>query len=192
MKHANVDERPWNKWLQTVFFTVIFFLSSSVLGFAQQVKGTVVDVKGEPIIGASVVVKETPTLGTITDLDGKFTLDVPKSSVLVISYIGYTTQEVPAKSIVKVVLKEDNEVLDEVVVIGYGTQRKGDVTSAVASVKSENFVKGAVKDVGQLIQGKVAGLAITNPSGDPTGEYSDPFSWNQYYWWCQYSSVGLD
>lgn len=64
---------------------------------------------------------------------------------------------------------EDSQNLDEVVVIGYGTQRKGDVTSSVASVKSENFVKGAVKDVGQLIQGKVAGLAITNPSGDPTG-----------------------
>ena len=91
--------------------------------------------------------------------------------MLVISYIGYVTQEVPTagKNSLEIVLKEDTKTLDEVVVIGYGTQRKGDVTSSVASVKADNFVKGAVKDVGQLIQGKVAGLAITNPNGDPTG-----------------------
>lgn len=91
-------------------------------------------------------------------------LDVPAKSVLVISYIGYVTQEVPTagKNSLEIVLKEDTKTLDEVVVIGYGTQRKGDVTSSVASVKADNFVKGAVKDVGQLIQGKVAGLAITN------------------------------
>lgn len=98
-------------------------------------------------------------------------LDVPTKSVLVISYIGYVTQEVPTvgKKSLEIILKEDTKTLDEVVVIGYGTQRKGDVTSSVASVKADNFVKGAVKDVGQLIQGKVAGLAITNPNGDPTG-----------------------
>lgn len=90
---------------------------------------------------------------------------------MVISYIGYVTQEVPTveKKSLEIILKEDTKTLDEVVVIGYGTQRKGDVTSSVASVKADNFVKGAVKDVGQLIQGKVAGLAITNPNGDPTG-----------------------
>lgn len=83
----------------------------------------------------------------------------------------YVTQEVPTagKKSLEIILKEDTKTLDEVVVIGYGTQRKGDVTSSVASVKADNFVKGAVKDVGQLIQGKVAGLAITNPNGDPTG-----------------------
>ena len=110
-------------------------------------------------------------MGTITDFDGNFMLDVPTKSVLVISYIGYVTQEVSTagKKSLEIILKEDTKTLDEVVVIGYGTQRKGDVTSSVASVKADNFVKGAVKDVGQLIQGKVAGLAITNPNGDPTG-----------------------
>lgn len=129
------------------------------------------DSSGEPVIGASVVVKGNNTMGTITDFDGNFMLDVPAKSVLVISYIGYVTQEVPTagKNSLEIVLKEDTKTLDEVVVIGYGTQRKGDVTSSVASVKADNFVKGAVKDVGQLIQGKVAGLAITNPNGDPTG-----------------------
>lgn len=153
-------------------FLLLILLSFSLTALAQQkVTGKVKDSSGEPVIGASVVVKGNNTMGTITDFDGNFMLDVPAKSVLVISYIGYVTQEVPTagKNSLEIVLKEDTKTLDEVVVIGYGTQRKGDVTSSVASVKADNFVKGAVKDVGQLIQGKVAGLAITNPNGDPTG-----------------------
>lgn len=153
-------------------FLLLTLLSFSLTALAQQkVTGKVKDFSGEPVIGASVVVKGNNTMGTITDFDGNFMLDVPAKSVLVISYIGYVTQEVPTagKNSLEIVLKEDTKTLDEVVVIGYGTQRKGDVTSSVASVKADNFVKGAVKDVGQLIQGKVAGLAITNPNGDPTG-----------------------
>lgn len=153
-------------------FLLLTLLSFSLTALAQQkVTGKVKDSSGEPVIGASVVVKDNKTMGTITDFDGNFSLDVPSKSVLVISYIGYVTQEVPVtgKKSLDVMLKEDTKTLDEVVVIGYGTQRKGDVTSSVASVKADNFVKGAVKDVGQLIQGKVAGLAITNPNGDPTG-----------------------
>lgn len=151
---------------------LLTLLSFSLTALAQQkVTGKVKDSSGEPVIGASVVVKGNNTMGTITDFDGNFMLDVPTKSVLVISYIGYVTQEVPTagKKSLEIILKEDTKTLDEVVVIGYGTQRKGDVTSSVASVKADNFVKGAVKDVGQLIQGKVAGLAITNPNGDPTG-----------------------
>lgn len=153
-------------------FLLLTLLSFSLTALAQQkVTGKVKDSSGEPVIGASVVVKDNKTMGTITDFDGNFSLEVPSKSVLVISYIGYVTQEVPVtgKKSLDIILKEDTKTLDEVVVIGYGTQRKGDVTSSVASVKADNFVKGAVKDVGQLIQGKVAGLAITNPSGDPTG-----------------------
>lgn len=153
-------------------FLLLTLLSFSLTALAQQkVTGKVKDSSGEPVIGASVVVKGNNTMGTITDFDGNFMLDVPTKSVLVISYIGYVTQEVPTveKKSLEIILKEDTKTLDEVVVIGYGTQRKGDVTSSVASVKADNFVKGAVKDVGQLIQGKVAGLAITNPDGDPTG-----------------------
>lgn len=153
-------------------FLLLTLLSFSLTALAQQkVTGKVKDSSGEPVIGASVVVKGNNTMETITDFDGNFMLDVPTKSVLVISYIGYVTQEVPTagKKSLEIILKEDTKTLDEVVVIGYGTQRKGDVTSSVASVKADNFVKGAVKDVGQLIQGKVAGLAITNPNGDPTG-----------------------
>lgn len=171
MKHVNYVFFNERGFFRQLFLTVCLLIFSSVSAFAQKtVKGNVSDVKGEPIIGASVVLKDNASVGTITDFDGNFSLDVPSSnSTLVISYIGYKTQEISANSSLKIILKEDNEVLDEVVVIGYGVQRKGDVTSSVASVKADNFVKGAVKDVGQLIQGKVAGLAITNPSGDPTG-----------------------
>ncbi len=153
-------------------FLLLTLLSFSLTALAQQkVTGKVKDSSGAPLIGASVVVKGNNTMGPISDFDVNFMLDVPAKSVLVISYIGYVTQEVPTagKNSLEIVLKEDTKTLDEVVVIGYGTQRKGDVTSSVASVKADNFVKGAVKDVGQLIQGKVAGLAITNPNGDPTG-----------------------
>lgn len=171
MKHVNYDFLNERGLFRQLLLTVCLLIFCSASAFAQKsVKGNVSDVKGEPIIGASIVLKDNTSVGTITDFDGNFSLDIPSlNSTLVISYIGYKTQEVSAKSSLKIILEEDNEVLDEVVVIGYGVQRKGDVTSSVASVKADNFVKGAVKDVGQLIQGKVAGLAITNPSGDPTG-----------------------
>lgn len=134
-----------------------------------KVTGTIKDSSGEGIIGASVVEAGT-TNGIISDMSGHFSLNVSERAVLKISYIGYIAQDVKVVSDkpLNIVLREDTKALDEVVVIGYGVQRKGDITSSVSSIKSENFVKGAVKDVGQLIQGKVAGLAITNPSGDPT------------------------
>ena len=119
------------------------------------VSGVVKDRKGEPIIGANIMEKGT-TNGTITDFDGKYRLNVKGSqSVLVISYIGYKTQEFEVKNNRKidVTLQEDTEVMDEVVVIGYGTQRKGDVTSAVASVKAEDFTVGKIGDAADLIKG---------------------------------------
>ena len=133
------------------------------------VRGVVKDRKGEPIIGANIMEKGT-TNGTITDFDGKYRLNVKGSqSVLVISYIGYKTQEFEVKNNRKidVTLQEDTEVMDEVVVIGYGTQRKGDVTSAVASVKAEDFTVGKIGDAADLIKGKVAGLSIAKGSGAP-------------------------
>lgn len=138
------------------------------------VTGQVVDSKGETIIGANVMEKGT-TNGTITDFDGKFKLTVSSKSSLLISYIGYKTQEVPVSQLkagATITLKEDTEVMDEVVVIGYGTQRKGDVTSAVASVKAEDFTVGKISDAAELIKGKVAGLSITKSSGDPNATSS--------------------
>lgn len=135
------------------------------------IKGIVKDNMGESIIGANVVIKGS-TSGTITDMDGNFSLDnVSAGDLLVVSYIGYLSKEmlVSNQTRLEITLIEDTRSIDEVVVIGYGIQRKGDVTSSVGSVKKENFLKGAVKDAGQLIQGQVAGLTITNPSGEPTG-----------------------
>ncbi|AVM53383.1 TonB-linked SusC/RagA family outer membrane protein [Bacteroides zoogleoformans] len=135
------------------------------------VTGIVKDKNGDPVIGANVLEKGTIN-GVITDIDGRYTLKVQgANSVLSFSYIGYKTQEITVGNNrqLDITLQDDTELLDEVVVIGYGTQKKGDVTSAISSVKAENFVKGAVADAGQLIQGKVAGLNISLPSGDPTG-----------------------
>ena len=133
------------------------------------ISGKVVDSKGESIIGANIMEKGTSN-GTITDFDGNFSLNVSAKSVLQISYIGYKTQEIPVSQLkagAVITLKEETEVMDEVGVIGYGTQRKGDVTSAIASVKAEDFTVGKVGDAADLIKGKVAGLSIAKGSGDP-------------------------
>lgn len=138
------------------------------------ISGKVVDSKGESIIGANIMEKGT-TNGTITDFDGNFNLNVAAKSVLQISYIGYKTQEIPVSQLKKgcvITLKEDTEVMDEVVVIGYGTQRKGDVTSAISSVKAEDFTVGKITDAADLVKGKIAGLSVTNSSGDPTATSS--------------------
>lgn len=139
----------------------------------REISGVVLNDKKEPVAGASVFIQGT-TIGTTTDASGKFRLSVPgnETVTLEISYVGYQTQKVEVNATtasVNVTLNASIGGLNEVIVIGYGTQRKGDVTSAVASVKAENFIKGSVRDAGQLIQGKVAGLTVVNPSGDPTG-----------------------
>lgn len=149
--------------------------AGGVLELTQQkgivISGIVKDGSGLELPGVNVIEKGT-TNGTMTDMDGKYTLTVsgPKA-VLQFSYVGFQMQEIPVgnQKSIAIKLMEDSQLVDEVVVIGYGTQKKGDVTSAIASVKSESFVKGAVQDAGQLIQGKVAGLNISMPSGDPTG-----------------------
>jgi TonB-linked SusC/RagA family outer membrane protein len=139
----------------------------------RDISGVVLNDKKEPVVGASVFIQGT-TIGTTTDAGGKFRLSVPgnETVTLEISYVGYQTQKIEVNvntASVNVTMNASVGGLNEVIVIGYGTQRKGDVTSAVASVKAENFIKGAVRDAGQLIQGKVAGLTVVNPSGDPTG-----------------------
>ncbi|MCD7941186.1 MAG: TonB-dependent receptor [Bacteroides intestinalis] len=134
------------------------------------ITGVVKDKEGEPVIGANVLEKGTSN-GVITNIDGEYTLKVkgPKS-VLVISYIGYETQEfsVGANRKINATLQEDSKMIDEVVVISYGMQRKGDVTSAITSVKAEDFTIGKIGDAAELVKGKIAGLSIVKSSGDPT------------------------
>ncbi|WP_150451262.1 SusC/RagA family TonB-linked outer membrane protein, partial [Arenibacter lacus] len=143
------------------------------LGFAraQEVTGTVTDDQG-PLPGASVIVKGT-TNGAQTDFDGNYTLsNVDSDAVLVFSYIGYLSVEVPVngQSTIDVVLTEDAQALDEVVVTGYGSQSKKEITSAVTVVNAEDFNQGTVNDASQLLQGKVAGLSIYNKGGNPNEE----------------------
>lgn len=149
------------------------FIMIGVSSFAQNVmkdiKGVVCDENGEPIIGASVVVKGTST-GTISDLDGNFNLSVPDKSVIVVSFVGYKTQEIKANSLkngFKVVMYDDTEVLDDVVVIGYGVQKKSDLTSAVASVKADEIASTSVTSLDQGLQGRAAGVVVLNTSGQP-------------------------
>jgi len=132
------------------------------------VKGQIVDENGEPIIGATVMLKGT-SKGAITDLNGNFTLENATKGTLIISYIGYITEEVQTngQGSVNVVLKEDTKRLDEVVVVGYGTQRKEELSSSVMSVKSSEFVQATKPDVAGLIRGKVAGLAVISPDANP-------------------------
>ena len=132
------------------------------------VTGNVKDANGEPLIGVNVVVKGT-TLGTVTDLDGNFTLgNVATNAILQISYIGYQTLEVPVKETLNVILKEDSEVLDEVVVIGYGVQKKVDLSGAVATVPTKVLENRPVVNVGQALQGSVANMTVTIGSGQAT------------------------
>lgn len=134
-----------------------------------KLKGVVKDEAGNPIIGASVIEKEKPSNGTITDVNGNFELEVSLGASIEISYIGFRTQEIEAGSArsVVVVLKEDTKLLDEVVIVGYGTQRKEELTSSVASVKADDFVQASSVDAASLIRGKVAGLTVVQADGNP-------------------------
>ena len=135
-----------------------------------KVSGKVTDSTGAPLPGVSVVVKGT-TNGTITDSDGHYSLsNIPAKAFLQYSFVGMKMQEVAVGNspTINVRLEDETIGIEEVVAIGYGTQKKADVTSSVSTVKSDNFLKGSVSDAGQLIQGKVAGLSVISPSGDPT------------------------
>ena len=148
----------------------LFLLCLFPLGALAQgtVTGTVNDEAGEPIIGASVQVQGTKT-GAITDFNGNFSVQAGSNATLVISYIGYTsaTVKVNGRNNITVVLKEDAQTLNDVVVIGYGVQKKSDLTGAVASVKGDEIKNLSTTDAGAALQGKVSGVQIINTSGDP-------------------------
>ena len=136
------------------------------------IKGQVVDENGERLVGVNIKEKGTSN-GTITNLDGVFSLNLKSQKpVLLFSYIGYATQEITVGNSknLQIIMKEDAKLVDEVVVIGYGTQRKGDVTSAITSVKAEDFTIGKIGDASELIKGKIAGLTIAKGTGDPNAE----------------------
>lgn len=147
----------------------LFVLCTTVV-FAQQkpIKGTVVDATGEPLIGVNVSVKGT-TIGIITDIDGKYTLEVPTNATLVFSYIGYRTQELPVgnQTTVNITMQEDTQNIDEVVVVGYGVQKKETVTGSVSTLKGDDLVKSPVANLSNAIAGKMSGVVTYQRSGEP-------------------------
>ncbi len=152
---------------QTIL-TLMLGLFLSVGAYAQNitVKGHVKDALGG-VIGASIVEKGNPTNGTITDFDGNFSLNVPKGATLVISFIGYKTQEVAAAPSIIVTLVEDSEMLDEVVVVGYGRTKKDDLTGSVTAIKPDELSKGITNNAQDMLVGKVAGVDVITSGGTP-------------------------
>lgn len=140
----------------------------SIGAFAQQiaVKGHVKDTTGEPVIGANVLVKGT-TNGTITDFDGNFMLNVPKDAILSVSFVGYKTAEVKAAPTVMVTLEDDSQVLDAVVVIGYGSVKKNDMTGSVTAIKPDKLNKGLITNAQDMMTGKIAGVSVVSKGGAP-------------------------
>lgn len=174
--------RDWNKHQCLVLFLCFFFLSAGALqtvyavqnvtmGIDQQLQitGIVKDNNGEPMIGVTVMVKGTGT-GAITDIDGKYSVSVPgNKSVLTFSFVGYTAKEVTVgnQRNINVILSEDSKMIDEVVVIGFQSQKKGNLTASVASVGAETLENRPVANIGQALQGMVPGLNISIEGGDP-------------------------
>ena len=155
--------------MKQIRFLILFMVTLiSTMTYAQNetYSGTVVDAQNEPIIGASVVQKGTAQ-GSVTDLDGKFTVSVAPGSTLVVSYIGFAPQEVKAAKDMHIVLKEDNKTLNEVVVIGYGVQKKSVVTAAIAKVSADDLKGTAPVRMDNALKGLAAGVQVTSSSGQP-------------------------
>lgn len=171
MKHYRIKvNKTWSAKLQRLL-PIIILLLAGMNAWAQttkQVSGVVTDGTGETVIGASVLEKGT-TNGTITDLDGRFILTVSENAVLQISYVGYTTQEVPVqgKTTFSITLKEDSEMLEEVVVVGYGAQKKESVVGAISQVSNKELLQSPAANVSQAISGKIAGVITSQTSGAP-------------------------
>src|SRR5690554_741172 len=147
-------------------FLALFFVGIGIAMAQTQVRGTVVDDLGEPVIGATIQIKGT-TQGTVTDIDGVFNLTAPAGGTLVISYVGYTTQEVRVAPTVRVVLSTDTELLDEVMVVAYGTARKESFTGSAQVILSDKIENRMVADVTKALDGMAAGVLSTSGSGQP-------------------------
>lgn len=151
-----------------LLWVVGMLLSVQVFAQGLTVKGVVKDNTGMGVIGANILVKGT-TNGTITDFDGNFTLEAKKGDVIVISFIGYKTQELPVAATMNVTLQDDTEVLDDVVVIGYGSVKKNDATGSVTAVKPDELSKGITTNAQDMLTGKVAGVSVISNDGTPGG-----------------------
>ena len=152
---------------KSIILTVLMACFMSLTSFAQGLKGCVIDENGEPVIGATVVDKANNANATITDFDGNFVIKVSAGQTIVVSYIGYETQELAAKDGMTIKLQPDNKVLDEVVVVGYGIQKKSSVTGAISQVKPEDIENRTISNAQQALQGKTSGVQVISTSAAP-------------------------
>ena len=147
--------------------TMMMALLMSVTSFAQGIKGTVIDENGEAVIGATIADKKDSKNATITDFDGNFVINVKAGQTIVVSYIGYETQELAARNGMTIKIQPDNKVLDEVVVVGYGVQKKSSVTGAISQVKPDDMENRTISNAQQALQGKTSGVQIIQSSAAP-------------------------
>lgn len=172
MKHFFKKQLILRLWMLFITALLAFPAYSQETMF---VKGTVTDAKtGENLIGVSVIPSNSPVSGTVTDIDGAFSLNTVQGAVLTVTYIGYqsTTVTVGANNVINIKLIESDKLLDEVVVIGYGTAKRKDVTTAIATVSTKDLDQRPITSAGQAIQGKVAGVSVIQPNGSPGAELS--------------------
>lgn len=162
MKNSFMQRRKWQ-----LFFLLVLLMPLTVWAQTIQVRGTVTDPTGMTVIGANVLEKGTSN-GIITDLDGNFVLSVAPNATLIVSYVGFLTQEIQVngQTTIQVTLKEDNEMLDEVVVVGYGTMKKSDMTGAISSVDADELAKRTTTSPAEALQGKIAGVNIMKSGGN--------------------------
>src|SRR5918993_792240 len=168
MRKICISQRCLKSFFAFILTCISFLLSGQVLA-QQNVTGTIKDVNGTPLAGATISVKGT-TRTTTSDANGAFSISVPdRNSVLVISYVGHTPQEITVgdSSNVEISMQPSTGELNTVVVVGYGTQNKKDITGSVKSLKSEAFNKGIITNPQQLLQGKVSGVSVVSSSGEP-------------------------
>ena len=167
LPHTLITKIAMKSLFRKVILTAAL-IAASVSAMAQQVtaSGVVKDSKGIPVIGASVIQTGTNN-GVISDIDGAFSLNVPEGAILAVSSIGYKTVNVAAASDMEIILEDDNELLDEVVVVGYGVQKKSDLTGAISSVNSKDIENRTITSAGQALQGKTAGVNLITTSAQP-------------------------
>ena len=172
---ANVRPQwQWAKLKQLLAIVLMFWGTISMYGQSKMISGIVQsESDGEPLVGATVIVKETKAGGT-TDLNGRYSVQAGQGQTLIVSYIGYRSKEIKVgkNSRIDVQLQEDNEMLDEVVVVGYGTMKRSDLTGSVVSVTGDELKKSVVTSLDQALQGRAAGVQVTQNSGTPGGGIS--------------------
>ena len=174
MKQMKNNSNLKNAWL--CMMAMLLFAVFPVFSQNTTIKGKVVDEMGEPVIGVNVTVVGNKSLGAISDLDGNFTLSVPTNATLSVSFIGYKNQTIKlnGRTSLEIVMKEDAEQLDEVVVVGYGTQKKVNLTGAVSAITSEGLIATKNQNAQNMLTGKVPGVRVIQKTSEP-GEFNNQF-----------------